>query len=142
MEPSLLKSLIFHSQIFLVYLKELVLESILMKETNWVWRKSGEGLIQSEDLCFRNDLLVSSGSLELSFIPEHINLLLCEGYFKPWACFSWLIYEKNNSVKLFKDYVKWKEKRRECTIKFDKKDDVGLLFRNACYLFEKFLFLM
>lgn len=43
---------------------------------------------------------------------------------------------KSSSMKLFKDHVKWKEKRRECTIKIDKKDDLELLIKNACSLFK------
>lgn len=34
---------------------------------------------------------------------------------------------KSNSVKLSKDYAKSKEKRKECSIKADKEDDVELI---------------
>lgn len=43
---------------------------------------------------------------------------------------------ESSSVKLFKDHVKCKGKRRECAIKVDKKDDLELLIRNAHSLFE------
>lgn len=64
-------------------LEKLVLENSFIKETRLALKKDSECLGQSKDLYFRNDLLVSTGSLELSFIPEHIPLLLCEGCFKP-----------------------------------------------------------
>ena len=47
------------------------------------------------------------------------------------ACLS-----ESSSVKLFKDHVKWKEKRKEWTIKVDKKDDLEQLIRNVRSLFE------
>lgn len=47
---------------------------------------------------------------------------------------------ESNSVKLFKDHVKSKQKRKECSIKVAKKDNLELLIRNACYLFESFFF--
>lgn len=54
-----------------------------MKEMSLGLKEKCECLVQLKSLYVRNDLLVSTGSLELSFIPEHVNLLLCKGYFKP-----------------------------------------------------------
>ena len=37
-----------------------------------------------------------------------------------------------NSMKLLKDSLKQKKKRKECTMKVGKKDDLELLIKNSC----------
>lgn len=47
---------------------------------------------------------------------------------------------ESSSVKLFKEDVKWKEKRRKYTMKVDKKVELELIIKNACSLHKHAFF--